>query len=497
MSCWAGVLKFQRDRQRERSRKAICAPPQKGDSLLTSGNFSFTAGAPEADPLYAWISEGEQQQIEELRSALTPSEREQLASAPEDIRHDIMMCRFLRGHKNSIPDALQKLRAHLGMRRENRILLAEIRKLIPPDASQDSVSINPFLKTIGEFAHPWKVVDGVGTNDGMGVIMFIGGLMDMRGLAETDLEEARKFMLFMAEMRSVVLHNQSLREGRLARIAELRDWCGAHWARFLFSPRGTRMLIQVGKLASATHLLYPEMIGSMFMCNIESAKFVNIFMRILPEQTRRKFVLVQRGDWEGCSCIPRGLSPATVDSWCNHVNQHSSTDGWHLVTMEKPHCTRTIQIVDTKALAWSVQVGPSSSGALSNIAIGVRVSLLSTQSQQHPKWVNGESARLDISSGGTRVAGRWASIKEGVAIMEIRLEGKCNGGLPVLPILTLDEGHVDHHADKAVRVPPGIQQTVARDGKRAGPRLSPQLTAIFVLGLLCSLLSAYLVGDGS
>lgn len=50
------------------------------------------------DDGFAWIRPDEVQQIAQIRLTLTMPEREQLAVEPEDIRHDLMLCRFLRGH---------------------------------------------------------------------------------------------------------------------------------------------------------------------------------------------------------------------------------------------------------------------------------------------------------------------------------------------------------------------------------------------------------------
>lgn len=505
-TCRGAIGARPRDAQHSQPEKIVLAPEtiakavQFGtvNSSPAGGLHKLMTGArpakPAVDPQYAWITDDERPQIEALRGALDPHEREQLESEPEDIRHDLMMCRFLRGHGHSVAESAKKLRLHLKMRRDNRAMLTELRSNLPSDVEDESVDLNPFSDAVWELAKCFKFFRGAGTNDGMRVAICATGLVNIEALVSLDLEEARKFMLAGMEIRSIVLHKQSLREGRLARVSELRDWCGAGLAPFLATPKGGVMMVKVGRLSAKTIMLYPEMLASLFMCNQESTRFLNMILSVAPEETRRKFVVVKRGDWEACSCMPRGLTPSSLDHWWRHVNQHMSTDGWHLLTAGRPHSTQTLPVAAGTTAAWSVQVVPSEAGGFAELAIDVRISLITSAAT----WVRGESRKLVGATGETQIAGTWAVAQEGVVIMEVKLEGRPQCGLPVLPELRLDDGGASgQHAERAARVPDEIEHMAldARGGRSFVSRVRLQLLAAFVLGLVCSLLTAHLVGD--
>merc|ERR1719311_848486 len=71
------------------------------------------------------------EQNKALREALSPSEQAELEAAPEDIRHDLMLCRFLRGNEGLLVKAVEALRALLKFRRENRDTIEKARALFP------------------------------------------------------------------------------------------------------------------------------------------------------------------------------------------------------------------------------------------------------------------------------------------------------------------------------------------------------------------------------
>merc|ERR1719174_384594 len=199
---------------------------KKGVLSTTTQRHAYTyvtTDTPSADdPAYSWISSKELEKIKDMKQSLTSCEREQLASEPVHIRHDLMLCRFLRGHGNTISKAAKALRAHLQFRETHKEVLERALAGVPLDTEDFDAELSPLT---ARFRHirMLQLPARHGSNHGMPLSMLVVGYFSLSDIARIDDRELMEWFLSLVEIRALCLHNQSVREHRMARVIEVRE----------------------------------------------------------------------------------------------------------------------------------------------------------------------------------------------------------------------------------------------------------------------------------
>jgi len=371
--------------------------------------------------LYAWIRKDEADSIRELRSCLTDNERLQLQGEPEDIRSDLMMCRFLRGNGNRVPRALKALRNHLKYRRENQKLLIRARAKFPP--KQEVVNLDLCLHG-DEFNHIVRMLQlpaRLGTNDGMPMSCVSLGILVIKLFHTMDDEHLHEWFVSAIEMRSLCLHNQSWREMRMAKVAEVRDCANFSWSSLLRSPLLLRKLAGVIKTAT----LYPEVMGTILFFNLEpGSRCISLIKNLLPAEMQKKMIFADREDWESVMCAPNGLSPSSFPRLTKYVDDIKGT-GWQVLTSSTPQLVRSIEIEAKGAFSWLVQLD----GQERTPKLNVSVQFFSNNGT-FPSMT--KCCKKKVLTGGSSMVpfkGSFTAAKRGAVILSIELQGKTDAAV--------------------------------------------------------------------
>lgn len=172
--------------------------------------------------------------------------------------------------------------------------------------------------------------------------------IDLEGFSELPVELMRKWFISCLEQRCLTLHNRSMRELRMARVLEARDAMGFRWSQVIFSPR---VILKMRVFQDGQ--LYPEMLGKLFMFNVEpGSPGVKIYKTLFDDKLRRKFLFADRGDWTNCVCIKQGLSPAVLPLWTQHLSRHDSDGARGILTTSRPMFVSALSVVDGEVYDW-------------------------------------------------------------------------------------------------------------------------------------------------
>lgn len=382
----------------------------------------------EHDPFYAWLSDDEAAQVRELWASLEPEEREQLSSAPEDIRHDLMLCRFLRGHG---PRALQALRGHLQFRQENRELLERIRRSLPPDMEDFDLSSMPQVAEVHSRFSWLQLPARHGSNDGMPLSMIAAGRMDLDAFGSLPDSRVWEWFMTCCEIRSLCLHNQSMRQRRMARVVEVRDVLGFNWSTFLTS-RGA-----AGKfrLILAIAVKYPELLGGVVIFNLEPATWLlRVLRRLIPKEMEHKFILATRGDWEAVAGANRGLSPAALVKYYRNIAGALGGSSDFSLTAKWPQAVNTLQVAAGREFSWRAEC-EAHGGKAPDVL--VRVRFLAEGRSGVTVFTCAGAATLRCRRAPASCAGSFRAPAQGFALIEAELQGRGRSEVRALLSLTL------------------------------------------------------------
>eukprot|EP00931_Biecheleriopsis_adriatica_P093750 TRINITY_DN67475_c0_g1_i1.p1 TRINITY_DN67475_c0_g1~~TRINITY_DN67475_c0_g1_i1.p1 ORF type:complete len:463 (+),score=57.15 TRINITY_DN67475_c0_g1_i1:35-1390(+) len=354
------------------------------------------------NPMYSWITADEAEQIGRLRSELDTEELAQLETSPADIRHDLMMCRFLRGHGKKAPQAL---RAHLRYRRENRAMLERIRASLPPDLEEFDLARCP---RNSEFEHMFATLQlpsSQGTNEGMMASLMSIKFFNLASWTACDFDHFLEWIIATIEMRSVCLHNQSLKQRRLAKCTEVRDCTGFRFSRFFSSLAGVRRFATILQYS----MNYPEFMGAVLVCNLDpESRFIGMIRRLVPAEMKHKILFVDRGDWKTLLSTPQGLSPRALLRWAEYLKGHLPGN-WRCLSREAPETFWALKVPGPSNVAWLVQRQCTSCDAL-------HITLLFCSQGQ-----GGLPTREELCSNG--MAGSAWVDRQGVLLLSAELRG--------------------------------------------------------------------------
>lgn len=389
-----------------------------GNGVIASGNEKSGIGRPTRDPLYAWVDEGdkrgEMDMIISIRKSLTPEESDQLSSEPDHIKHDLMLCRFIRGHGNRMHSALKAVRAHLKHRRKHRAFLSQILASVPADTEDFNADLSPLAERFQKIKM-LQLPGRHGTNDGMPLSLIALGHFKIQDFNAFDDEELALWFLSLVEIRSLCLHNQSMRERRMARVVEVRDCNGVDWTQFLTSPGMLRKLPRLLEIA----LVYPELVGSALMFNMNPGSMATMAIRnMAPKNNRDKIIFADRGTWEECICVKRGLSLEAVTRWTRHVQDFRQSEHRQTLTPNQVQGVRAIHVAAGEKFSWRVHCRHGSEHIDKSsplMFVSVHLFKQSLQTPTH-EVLYAERHAMDVVCDGTLQASA-----DGIALIEIEL----------------------------------------------------------------------------
>jgi len=409
-SCFAGLSSLA-----GRSESKSARPPERRPSkaTLTSGVL--------VDEMEAWITPEEAGRILELRANLSQKDRSQLESAPEDIRHDLMMCRFLRGHGNKVPQALRALRAHLQFREDNAALMRKVRSKLPPDLIDfdeklflaDHHGLSRF-RALQESLKLLTLPARCGSNGGAPISLVPIGLLQFQELGEFTEDLVNEWFISLMEMRSLSLHNQSMQERRMVKVIEARDCNGFSFSQFFSAMKVTRLFKKLVKTAT----LYPEVVSMVMLFNLTpGATWVWMFKHIVPQQIMDKLFLCDRGDWSMCVCTPRGFTIDALCRWNEHINSFR-LDRWERLTPVMPQVCRALRVRQPgQTFSWIVRC----SERIAEGALKVKVYFFAEDGRKVPTISDVYHNDRCQSDDGLVCKGNSESTSAGMALLEVEL----------------------------------------------------------------------------
>lgn len=332
--------------------------PQVPEQNNGQGIYSTGKPIPETEGIYAWIRPSEVEQIKALREALSPSEQAELEAAPEDIRHDLMLCRFLRGNEGLLVKAVEALRALLKFRRENRDTIEKARALFPSNLEHYTPEVGLHWQEMADKFIQLQLPGYRGTNTGMPVSLLVSRFFDLEAFASASEETMKEWFLSCVEQRSYTLHKQSMREKRMVRVTEMRDLLGFSWSQFLLKPLYMKKVMSVFKCGE----FYPELMDTCFLCNLrpggKEAVMLKTCVRIFPEKVRHKFLWAEASDWETVLCSQRGVSLSALSDWIlhqRHVDDRKLGKPENTLTSTRWQALDTIAVAGGGTCEWHVR----------------------------------------------------------------------------------------------------------------------------------------------
>uniref|UniRef100_A0A7S0ATP5 CRAL-TRIO domain-containing protein n=1 Tax=Pyrodinium bahamense TaxID=73915 RepID=A0A7S0ATP5_9DINO len=399
-----------------------CAPrhSEQGIRAPAAGSSHTAQFTPASDSLYTWITHLEKEQICALRMALTSAEQQQLTACPEDIKHDLMFCRFLRGHGWEVQRAVMALRAHLGYRCEFSETIQEARGLLPAGAVDFSVERTLHWKEMQSRFVNLQLPADRGTTDGMPISLWVARFIDLHLFASLPERLLTEWFVSCLEQRSLTLHNQSLRDRQMARVMEARDMMGFQMSQCLAWPGMLRKVARVFRYAE----LYPEIMGRFFMFNLEpDGLAIKLIKARVPQRFADKIVVVERGDWGSCCCSAGALSPSMLPAWIQHVQEVEGVAG-DMLTAIRPSAWRALTVAPGEACEWEVCCRCAVPSQFATIQISVWLFTLSSLGV--PAVKEHRTPRvLQVSQGSHAfVSDRFSVSAGGVVLVEALLQGK-------------------------------------------------------------------------
>lgn len=322
--------------------------------------------------LYAWITPEESVQIAQLRELLLAAERDQLESSPEDFRHDLMLCRFIRGHGPEMPKVLEALKDSLRYRRENHDIIMKARALFPPDHEDYSPQVCLHWEMLSDAFIQLQRPGRRGSNNGMPLSCLVLRFFDLAKFASLPEQEMAEWFTACVEQRCLCLHKQSIRERRMARVSEVRDMLGFSWSQFLANPAIMRKCQRVFKCGEK----YPELMDYFIGFNMRpggyEARLFNMVLRAFPQKFRDRVLLVDARDWRNHVENPRGFSDAFLVDWATHLQEVDRTMNGsrrNVVTNASPQMLRVHPVNAGTSCEWKVRYQGSSCKASLSIAV--------------------------------------------------------------------------------------------------------------------------------
>lgn len=413
-SCWPKQARRRRATSGEKPR----AYSSKGSEQQPASVSSH--GRPGIEELgLAWISEEEHRKIELLRSSLTPTERTQLASEPAHIKHDLMLCRFLRGHGGAVPRALKALRALLQFRIKHRSTLDSALGSVPEDLEDFDETLSPLTQRFQQIKM-LQLPGRLGSNCGLPLSMLVVGHFRLQDVAAIGDQELLEWFLSLVEVRVLCLHNQSLREHRMAKVVEVRDCAGFAWSQFLASPLVLRKVPSLLEVA----LVYPEVVESLMCFNMSSSfkgnPFVKAAFKALPRVIRDKTMFAEKGDWRHLICSPKGLSPRALPEWTRHLEEFRPHPLIQTLTSTHSQLVRSISVSAGQAVAWHSRCAAANRvGKSKPMCFTISVHLFEaggTPTMRTPYCKTFKVQREDFTNSGS-----FTAESDGTALLEIEL----------------------------------------------------------------------------
>jgi len=221
----------------------------------------------------------------------------------------------------------------------------------------------------------------------------------------------------LVEIRCLCLHNQSLREQRMARVSEVRDCAGFAWSQFLTSPSILRKLAKLIEIA----VVYPELVGCGLCFNMApGVTIVRVVLKMLPQAIREKVIFSERGNWADCVCTQRGLSPASLYKWSMHLQEFRSHPFAQQLSKVHPQAVRALQLLANEVIIWNVRCERWSSTSV--VHVSVHFFQETCCPPTHVKCC--DLQELSAKSAVSALSGTFRAPSNGVILLEVELQSR-------------------------------------------------------------------------
>lgn len=439
---------------------------------------SSSSSSSSSQPHHPALSALERKLVVELREGLTPAEQVQLASEPEDIRHELMLCRFLQNNGHSVPRAIKALRSHLQHRACHRELIAQIRAPLPEGVVDFEESYLLWNSEISVAFPMIQLPAHIGTNDGMPVSCIPLGVLELSVLSQLDSQHLFEWFLSGCEVRCVCLHYQSMCEGRMAKVCEARDCAGINFSQ-LFAPVSiVKLMSKMGPMMKLGQL-YPDLLGIGTMFNWPSRLRVNLLLKLLPEVYRSLMIFATRGHIETAVCSANGLRPDFLVRWTEFLNG-GTCNQWQNMSGRNLLISRAIHVTAGACASWNVQLDAP---PLEHATAMVIVQFFSSTK---PVPTSTKCCKDKVLSVGRPFCGTFEAHVDGVVWLTAELQGS---SAAVLAVLSLGS---DLEVASAAPKPSWSSRAVAPGPvARSSGRCRWRLSSVVVLLLLVALLAFF------
>ena len=184
--------------------------------------MSDAAALEDFDKELEWIREDERPKIDAIQAQLA----ELLPGWPdayaENLRHDIHVCRFLRGHKQDAEKAGAQMLAAVRYRSDfqQQPLVVAMRATMGDDCTHLNLSAIPDSAEVLR-CMPFRTVSSGRSANGLPLAAVPVRLVDPKTFVSI-AEKVEFFIRCMLEQRAMVLHNLSMQQQRMVKFVELR-----------------------------------------------------------------------------------------------------------------------------------------------------------------------------------------------------------------------------------------------------------------------------------
>jgi hypothetical protein len=272
-----------------------------------------------------WIRPDEEANVAAVRSELRG-----INDAPEDLTHDIVIARFLRGHNNDVATAASFMKKAT----EHRMPFLEQDSVKAMRARMDTVDGSDLriLDLDLAFGHqasafkqtlPYIVLKEL-TPKRLPVAlsrpaMFSPDLI-LKAMDSGKLEEWNVLYL---EWRSLLLHKMSLSQRRMVKFVEVRDMTHLAVLQFLWSS-GFLVKRFMGIMRQVADF-YPE---QMFLAYVHNASpsFSSLFAVISPSLNERIKAKIRVQQFGACAQIANALGAAALNNWITQLLERTGRD---------------------------------------------------------------------------------------------------------------------------------------------------------------------------
>ena len=313
-----------------------------------------------------WILDTERSAIAEVHATLARELNGWPDKFPEDMTHDIHVCRFLRGHKHDADAAAKAMTGAIKYRTAFIAQNESVRTMRANLGDTLDLTLLPNNEEVLRCLPVRAVAKGLSAGSGLPLAIVPIRLVEPRLFSDMG-DKLEFFIRCLLEARALVLHKLSLRQQRMVKFFEVRDFNNVHVSELIL--HGRHIIQNLKDIIRSLQDHYPEVLHQVLIAHAPTtfSKLFSLVSSVLNERMRNKiFVIPATAKFEQVACL---LDANALHTWGQLVNNSSSgkaaDGGWGGstgVTVANMGCefvTRWLEKGET--LKWKVRLSSGES----------------------------------------------------------------------------------------------------------------------------------------